>query len=209
MFGKKNVIELVCVAALALTAQVAQANLVSNGDFSSGSTNWSLSTNAVIDSGTTHSPSNSLRFNGSDAAAATASQTVALVAGNDYELSFFLTGNRRALSISFGGANIDFSANCSDCEIREPDPMGDPFDSTGIWYQYFARIEHLANDLLEFSFSAASTAGSVNLDDVSVICAEANGCTPGNNQTPEPGSLLLVGAALAGLGVARRRFTRA
>lgn len=72
----------VVIAATALYAQVAQANLVVNGDFSNGSANWTLTGNQGFQSFPGYWSDGAV---GSDAFI---SQTIGTVAGNVYDVSF-------------------------------------------------------------------------------------------------------------------------
>ena len=185
---------------ISVSALSAHANLVANGGFETDSppSDWTFVGNANGTNTATdvRTGSQSVVFKASDSDAGSVSQGISgLLASATYALEFYMKGNLGAVDITFGGTA--FGA------LVDPDTIVD-----GDWTQYSAGITGVTGGSLRFSFDDVSTTvPSALLDDVSISCRD--NCTPGNNQTPEPGSLLLVGAALAGLGVARRRFTRA
>lgn len=58
---------------------------------------------------------------------------------------------------------------------------------------------------ISFDFSDFSLGSEVCIDNVSLVCDVTSSANCQGGSVPEPGSLLLVGAALAGLGLVRRR----
>lgn len=208
-FRTKTMVTWVGAVAFALLAQLAQAkpvipNLGVNGDFEHGSPphNWGRTGNANGVNTVVHGGSNSFGFTPSgDAVTGSVSQSVSLLHFEDYALSFFLKGNRSALSVSFGGVILPITQFSDDDEAAKD----------GDWYQYLGLIGGSSGGEMLFSFSSNIGGLPLYLDDVSISCVVSltGDCTgvskDNNNDVPEPGSLLLVGAALASIAAVRRR----
>lgn len=197
--------------ALAALAPLAMANLVLNGGFEApvSDTSWTFMLNAEVTGNTTHMGNGSLQFVTDEGAAGSAIQSVSLVKTGTYLFDFFLRGNINALTIEFGGKSVLLGG------VFDPqfDPQFDPVllakkDTAGgltEWLMYSGVITNSTGGTLLFSFNDSSgTPADAFIDDVSIEC-DGN-CDPVNpNPMPEPGSLLLVGVALTGLALVRRR----
>jgi hypothetical protein len=193
--------------ALVLAAPVVLAiPIVQNGDFSAGETGWNLTGSVVdIQDNLSHSPDaggitvQSARFiNGGDGASGSLSQTfsTSFVDSFAYRLTFFFHGNLGLLS-SLG----TLGQSLSDIDFDGPNDL----DTAG-WGRYTAQFTGYSGNSLAFNFAPIVSAGPLNIDDVSVQCLVAGACTTvPDNDVPEPGSLLLLGTALAAVAVVRRR----
>ena len=194
-----------CIGALSIAALVPFAHaapIVTNGGFEAGNPPWGPTGDASVVSvfDTPGHPARqgdqsmgfipSLDANGSHSG--TASQSVAgLNSLFTYQLDFYLFGDITGFGFSFGP--ISNLTNLS----SEPDPVVDPD-----WTHYFTTFNGVSSGTLLFT---SGVDREVFLDDVSLNCIQ--NCTvvdPGTN-VPEPGTLVLVGAALAASALVRRR----
>jgi PEP-CTERM motif len=189
----KHIQILAAAAALGLTmaASGAQAAVINGGfetgDFSgwtqSGNTGWT----GVSGSPYNHSGSYGAYMGpvGSDG---TLSQSIATIAGEMYDIRFWLMNNAGTPN----DFNVSFDGNLLFSGVDLP-----PFAFT----EYsFNAIASGASALLEFGFRHDPS--FLGLDDISVDSL-------GPTSVPEPGTLGLFGLGLAGLVVARRRKAKA
>jgi MYXO-CTERM domain-containing protein len=176
------------LGAVALSlSTLGHANLITNGNFDSD-TVW-VTNNIQISTGAARGPS------GNETSASIKQSVASLSASTTYLLDFSVfmpTGV--TLDVTFG--TLDF------------DDLDFAISNTGDLYTYSGVVDSLfglfGTQELVFSFTSPSLA-NYYLDNVSLTCDPG---IPGNCATtsvPEPGSLLLAGAALAGLGLVRRR----
>ena len=169
------------------TAQAAVTNLITNGGFEGGDlTGWTQVGNTSFN-GVACSPgfghaSSCAAFFGPIGSSGGISQTLTgLDVGGEYILDFQLQNSAdvpSSFSVTFGGTTI--------YAVNNPAASG----PVGAYSDYnFRMFATAASQTLTFSFR--DDPGFFLLDDVSVT-------------VPEPATLALVGAALAGLGFARR-----
>lgn len=127
------------------------------------------------------------------------------VAGQRYTVTFAMAGNpdtliydtshNKSMRVSVGGVTQDFSFN-----VANGLGVGTPSSKANMgWVYYSLTFTGTGNDTLLFSSLNPNTMWGAALDDVSV--------TPREDVIPEPSSMLLLGAGLAGLFWARRRQT--
>jgi hypothetical protein len=128
------------------------------------------------------------------------SQSVATLAGAHYTLSWFYAprpgeaADTNAIDVLWNGVKLAKSNGSG---------MG---QNGGVWQQYSFDVVGTGG-LDTLTFAAAGKADSVggSLDNVSLIAVAA---APAANVVPEPATAGLVLAALAGLGIVRRRRSR-
>lgn len=211
------------VAVLSLAGLGHAANLLSNPGFETGEAGWvfgpvppaalfsvereSIGGRNVLGS----SGPGVAAFNPSDESnTGMISRSIDLIASNTYALEFYLKGDPSVFSFSLlvGDVTTSFAQLIDPFEDEETitdasDPLKPVIRPTG-WRQYSASLSGFGSGTtLQFIFDGNTVA---YLDDVSLEC-DPDSCRDnggGNNNVPEPGSLLLVGVALAGMGAVRR-----
>jgi len=171
----------------ALVGTAANANIVTNGGFETGDfTGWTQGGDTSftgVDDSNPHSGTYEA-FLGPVESSGTLSQTLATIPGDTYSIDFWLenddtTGNN-FFSVSFDGQILTSITNAS---------------SFGYTEFNFALPASTSSTVLEFT--AFNPASFWFLDDVSV--------TDTSNAVPEPLTVSILGAGLAGAAVLRRR----
>lgn len=198
----KKIVHWMFAGVLAAAGSLASAfpvnvNLVGNPGFESGDAPWSPMGNAEVDGAAARSGNLGMFFrpNSTDGSTGMASQSFMLLSTETYTLDFYLKGNINALAITFNG--IGLASFLDTLDIDPPDASD--------WVFYTGTFSGKTGGELKFNFDAGSTTASgLFLDDVNLACIDNCSDTNGNPM-PEPGSLLLVGAALSALAVFRRR----
>ncbi len=174
-----------------LVPSPARAGLVTNGGFETGHFSpWTqsgdLSSN-VVSSSNAHSGTYEALFE-THLNLGSITQTLVTIPGQTYELSFWLRHGSGSDSsepdnqwlVSWGGAQLDGKVGAQS------------FD----WTQYVHDVV-ASGSATDLSFGFYDPVARYILDDINVI--------PKNNDTPEPASMLLVGASLVALGLLCRR----
>lgn len=171
------------IGAMALSS-AAHANLVTNGGFETGTlAGWTESGNVGwggVGNGFVHNGANAY-FNGAVGTPDTISQTLTTVAGSTYHIEFWVSnaasGNLFQFNWDGGAPEISFGSG----------PSG--------WTQYAFDAAASSNSTT-IAVTIQNDPNWTYVDDISVVPTQ---------QVPEPGSLALVGLALAGVGVNWRR----
>lgn len=180
-------------AAVALVAAAASvsanaAELVSNGGFESGLTGWTASGNtgySTVLNESVHSGVAAYR-NGAVGSPGFLSQTVATIAGQSYNYSFWLQndgGNPNAFSASLGGVVLTALS-----------------DAASFGFTHFSGTIVAASNNAAYTFSFRQDPNYWRLDDVSLTSAVGG--------VPEPASWALMITGFLGAGAAIRANRR-
>jgi hypothetical protein len=176
-------------ASLALVlgaATLSAGSLVVNGGFETGDfTGWTQGGNTGfmgVSDEFAYSGDYGAYF-GAEGSDGSLSQTLTTVVGTSYTLSFWLEND--------GSGTNDFSVSWDGYTLL---PNWTDADSFGYTEYTFSGLIGTGSDTL--TFTARNDPGFYGLDDVSVSTGSA---------IPEPATLGLIGAALAGLGLLRKR----
>ncbi len=122
-------------------------------------------------------------------------QDLITIPGQLYTVSFWVGITSTSVGNNLG-LNPVWDENTSNQQTLGADQFYyAPVNTGPVAYQQFSFTVTASTSDTRIDFHAVDSNGSILLDDVSVTDASA---------TPEPGTLILAGAALLGLGVARR-----
>jgi hypothetical protein len=192
-------ISTLCVVFLGLLApSVARANIVTNGNFSSGSAGWTYSTWSFGDRGdfdgnTNYADTGCVNLpciTGGVTSGAYLYQDLPTVAGDSYTLSFEYTpdgGTFNELEVLFGGAVVDTIVNAPNTDYVLYTYIGLVATSTSTQLAFLGRQDPAFDRLTNVDVEGSSSGSA----------------------TPEPSSLYLLGTGLAGLAGLLRRKLRA
>ncbi len=206
----KFLLKLAAALAFITTASTAHANLLVNGSFEddacAGSfctvgslTGWSLSTNVdQINSLWTHADgTKSLDMNG-NRGPATVSQSFTTVVGQDYRVSFAMSGNiagspsTKTMDVSVAGMLNSYSF------------INQGSFANMVWEDHsFIFTANAISSTLSLASTTSGCCWGPALDNVVVTRYDRP------NGVPAPAPLALMGIALAGLGMASRRQAKA
>lgn len=182
---KNKILGLVAALSLSLPA-MASPTLITNGGFENGMTGWTCTGADTCTTGTYFVHSGSAAAYGYDNDGfATLSQTIATTAGFGYDFSFWSA----VYMLDPGNIvryQIDNGSIFTVASTTSPSQTATSFVATG------------ASTTIKLMFETDGGTGIIGFDDVVV---SANG----RNAVPEPTSIALIGAALLGLGVSRKR----
>ena len=186
---------------LLLALQGAHANLVQNGSFESGLSNWTAS--GAVEARTDEQPTDGVAmavFNWGDVApSGVLSQTVATAAGTRYLVSFDYWGwaaphtQRLNVSVTGGGSAVLFAAALSAVGANPANPTTYTFEFTAVDTTSTLRFD----DVTAFADGISS---DLALDRVALDAVAG---------VPEPGTGVLFTAGLAMIGYATVRRSRA
>ena len=193
---------LCAITALCGVSQFANANIVTNGDFETGNINgWTIAPGGSFDfvcsSGQqagaatciSHGGTHAMTF-GTGGRIDTLSQSLVTTAGASYQLSFWLANDNPG-----GGGTETFQAKWDSSAVLT---LGPALNTFAYGLNTFT-VTGTGHDTL--SFAARHDPSQWFLDDVKVNVVDI--VNP--NAVPEPGSLAIVGLALAGLMLTTKR----
>jgi hypothetical protein len=215
------------IVGLTLCAGSAQAvpNYVQNGSFEDGLNNWAISgggaypVSVIVTDGSTGSafgeavPADNAAGPSPDAAGThgayfvddiahqTLTQTIHLLAGN-YEIGFDAYAPLNGFNNQF---DAYFSGTIASVTLASYSVHGQNDPQAWLHYQGFANVLTEGDYIVTFDFQPqGAPASDVVVDKVYIIASDQGGGTP-IGDVPEPLTLSLVGAGLAGMGAMRRR----
>lgn len=186
-----------------LTVSPALANIVSNPGFENGSAGWTFLGFEVdpfyANSGTNSAGTGCVGHEcvSTRGTGAFISQALSTVAGQNYNLSFFVgenAGPTSEFSVFFNGVQVADVLNPANYSLSED-------GSTFIQFSFSNLLATTSSTLLEIH--GRQDPAGIYFDDVSVT---ASGGRPSN--VPEPAPLALLGVGLVGFIAARRKATK-
>jgi len=232
----KRWISVFSVAAAACYAPSASANLLTYGDLENNLQGWSATGNldaaAVAHSGSgTQSalfklgPSDGQGSSAPGSGILTYAQSLSFNSEASYTLKFWIGAlaleqatfeDNWPLTVTIGGKQLSGAGGVSQNGIGDfmfngnPEPAEDPVGGRLLWAEYLVNLDGQDLSGQGLSFNVSNTIVPFYLDQISLTCSSTTpgACAVDQGTVPEPGSLMLVGAALASCAFVGRRRRR-